>query len=225
MKEPLKRIKETLNQLERQKSSAYFQPGVVKSRTYSFEILLEPPKDDSPQTPEADKVPQLPNLNAASNSYSDPEAEINLEINSLPETQPDIAEDKTQLEQVVDQIQELYYEGPMVDGWLEYYPPAPEPSVGMLREVVFERPLDDLEVDHSLLLEKNSCELSDSSYRLSGLDASGQQWSYPCPLEQLPSVSMAIARYQKLQQLLQKKLDLETRLHQEQGAGVQGEIG
>lgn len=50
-----------------------------------------------------------------------------------------------------------------------------------------------------------------TGYRLCGLDAEGQSWSYPCPPEQLLSVSLAIARYQKLRQLLHRKQHLENR--------------
>jgi len=39
-------------------------------------------------------------------------------------------------------------------------------------------------------------------------------WSRPCPSEQIPSVSLAIARYQRLRQLLARKQQLETRLNQ-----------
>ena len=53
-----------------------------------------------------------------------------------------------------------------------------------------------------------------TGYRLCGLDASGKVWTRPCPPEQVPMVSMAIARHQKLRQLLGRKQYLETRLSQ-----------
>lgn len=111
------------------------------------------------------------------------------------------------LEQVRHQIQDLYHEGPIVDGYLEYYPPA-QGGDPMLREVCFERVIDRFEEVSNLTLGQE-IDLPGASYRLCGVDGSGQQWSYPCPLDQLPSVSMAIARYQKLQQLLQQKHELE----------------
>lgn len=49
-------------------------------------------------------------------------------------------------------------------------------------------------------------------YRLCGLDADGQVWRRPCQPEQLPMISVAIARYQKLRQLLGRKKNLEIRL-------------
>lgn len=42
----------------------------------------------------------------------------------------------------------------------------------------------------------------------------GQFWSRPCPPDQVPSVSVAIARYQKIKQLISRKEELETRLSQ-----------
>ena len=108
--------------------------------------------------------------------------------------------------------QDLYYEGPIVDGWLEYYPPAPAAENCTLREISFERVIDNVEAFGSVSSEQETNSLPGASYRLCGLDASGKQWSYPCPLDQLPSVSMAIARYQQLQQLLQQKQELDQRI-------------
>lgn len=39
-------------------------------------------------------------------------------------------------------------------------------------------------------------------------------WTRPCPSEQVAGISMAIARYQKLRQLLGRKQYLELRLNQ-----------
>jgi hypothetical protein len=61
---------------------------------------------------------------------------------------------------------------------------------------------------------KISSQSSSTGYRLCGLDASGTVWTRPCPPDQVASVSMAIARYQKLRQLLGRKQYLETRLSQ-----------
>jgi hypothetical protein len=57
-------------------------------------------------------------------------------------------------------------------------------------------------------------EVPRTGYRLCGLDADGQLWSRPCPSQQVPYVSLAIARYQKLRILLARKQTLESRLNQ-----------
>lgn len=93
--------------------------------------------------------------------------------------QTDVAATNAQLEQIIQEIQDIYLEGPIVDGWLE-----------------FEQ-------------GKVSRESPRPGYRLCGVDASGQKWSRPCSASQLPSVSIAIARYQKLRQLLERKRYLE----------------
>ena len=53
-----------------------------------------------------------------------------------------------------------------------------------------------------------------TDYKLCGVDAVGQVWSRPCPVEQVPSVSIAIARHQRLRQLLGRKQSIENRLSQ-----------
>jgi hypothetical protein len=87
-----------------------------------------------------------------------------------------------QLEQIHSQIQALYLEGPIVEGWLE---------------TRFATGYDNL-----------------PSYLLCGLDQSGAPWSRVCPPEQLPEVSLAIARYQKLRQYLNQKEAMESHLQQ-----------
>ena len=221
MKNALKRIEEALNQLEKLKNTANPQPSAAKKRTYSFEIFLKTAKsdsdvqqqNDSPEpTPEAAKTPELPYLTSASNSCPLLVEQTSIEINSLAENSIADIDDEAKFKQVLRQIQDLYYEGPIVDGWLEYYPPAPAAENCTLREISFERVIDNVEAFGSVSSEQETNSLPGASYRLCGLDASGKQWSYPCPLDQLSSVSIAIARYQQLQQLLQQKQELDRRM-------------
>lgn len=101
-------------------------------------------------------------------------------MNLAPELPTNVTACQVELQRIVQQIQALYQEGPIVDGWLESNPgKSPQPG-----------------------------------YCLCGLDEAGNMWSYPCPPEQLPSVSMAIARYQQLLQLLERKQQIETRLNE-----------
>ena len=86
-----------------------------------------------------------------------------------------------ELEEVHNQIQAIYMEGPIVDGWLEA----------------------DTGADGSV-----------QGYRLCGLNQHGQLWSRPCPPDQLPGLSVAIARYQTLRQTMAQKHRLEVRLKQ-----------
>ncbi|MBC6419123.1 MAG: hypothetical protein GDA44_10230, partial [Prochloron sp. SP5CPC1] len=52
---------------------------------------------------------------------------------------------------------------------------------------------------------------SQSRYRLCGIDSDGNLWYRPCPSEQVAEVGMAIARSQKLKQLLKRQQDLDSR--------------
>ncbi|NEQ51352.1 MAG: hypothetical protein F6K11_14630 [Leptolyngbya sp. SIO3F4] len=51
-----------------------------------------------------------------------------------------------------------------------------------------------------------------SQYYLCQLDSSGQIQAEPCPSEQVPLLSMAIARYRRLNQLITQKQEIETKL-------------
>ncbi len=53
-----------------------------------------------------------------------------------------------------------------------------------------------------------------AGYRLCRLESNGKLWFCPCPPDQVATVSVAIARYHQLRQLLSRKQDLESRLTQ-----------
>lgn len=53
---------------------------------------------------------------------------------------------------------------------------------------------------------------SSSQYYLCQLDSSGQIQAELCPPEQVPVLSMAIARYRRLNQLIKQKQEIETKL-------------
>lgn len=118
--------------------------------------------------------------------------------------QTDVGTYQAQLQEIVRQIQDIYIEGPIVDGWLESYPRTLEPRTVTLSNESADHLLT--YVEDVYCIEKGmTCESLRPGYRLCGADADGQRWSRPCPLDQLPSVSIAIGRYQRLQQLLERK--------------------
>lgn len=229
MKADLKRIEATLQNLGISTAS-YPKPPATENRSYSFEIgstaqkrnSADQPRGKSRLIPAASvqrfppqqstyQEPVLPNFNSSLNrnrSGSNPASKKN----SLPDY-TDAATCMAEIQKIVAQIKHLYLEGPIVDGWLEsqqYTSPknmtqhgdSVEPKMDYVQEVFnFEQ-------------GKVTCESPRAGYLLCGLDAAGKKWSRPCPLEQLPSVSIAIARYQKLQQLLERKRYFETWLKQ-----------
>ena len=140
----------------------------------------------------------------------------NLAVGLLREVESVVITWQLELEQTVLGIQALYLEGPIVDGWLESHPvgsPQVMQSIGAttLRHAEIERLMD--YVDEICRTNPTTEPEFRTSYRLCGLDSDGQLWSRPCPSQQVPQVSLAIARYQKLRILLARKQTLETRLH------------
>ena len=230
MKPNLKRIEATLHQLPRLSTAAYPKQDASINRTYSFEISSVAQKrnpavqvsDELQQTSSEDtlsnsklqssptqqtvhKEPTLPKFNSLLSSHRN-SSNPTLDVKLLAKPRPDIASYEEQLQEIIHQIQETYMEGPLVDGWLESYPYVP--PVTMRHESVRLANYEEVCIGQ----ENVTCESPRTGYRLCGLDAAGQKWSRFCPVEQLPSISIAIARYQKLQQLLENKHRLERHL-------------
>ena len=232
MKADLKRIKATLQNLGISTAS-YPKPPTTENRSYSFEIGSTTQKGNSAEPPGKGRLipappvqrfppqqstyqePVLPNFNSSINrtrSGSNPASKKN----SLPDY-TDAATCMAEIQKIVAQIKHLYLEGPIVDGWLESQQYTP-PKNMMQRGDSVEPEMDYVQEVFNFEQGKVTCESPRAGYLLCGLDAAGKKWSRPCPLEQLPSVSIAIARYQKLQQLLERKHYFETWLKQNEEA-------
>lgn len=176
------------------------------NRSYSFEINSDNTTQANSSTHHSsqvddtlsDKEPQLPEF--TSPNHSNRQSNNSTYRRFLPKSKMDVATCVAQIRQVVKQIKDLYQEGPIVDGWLESQSQNSSPEV-----VTIEYIRDTYKFGQSEM----TCESPRPGYRLCGVDTCGQKWSYPCPIEQLPSVSIAIARYQKLQYLLARKRSLE----------------
>ncbi|WP_193195253.1 hypothetical protein [Nostoc sp. MG11] len=184
---------------------------------YSAEQNLFP-QHDSVQTFQAqesdDKTPSLPKFKTPSLSSHRHGANPTLAMNLLQEIQEIVAGWQNELQKILQQIQDIYLEGPIVNGWLESNLQEPEQGgTATLRHAEVDRLMDYVE-EICATGKKVSYQSSSTGYRLCGVDNSGKVWSRPCPSDQVPTVSMAIARYQKLRQLLGRKQYLETRLSQ-----------
>ncbi|MEA5563936.1 MULTISPECIES: hypothetical protein [unclassified Anabaena] len=168
-----------------------------------------------PTQEDGGKTPNLPKFKTPSFSNHRHGANPALATNILQEIHEHVAGWQKELHTIVQQIQDIYLEGPIVNGWLESNPWDKEHGgTATLRHGEVERLIDYVEEicapDGSKIPHQNLR----TGYRLCGVDASGKVWSRPCPPNQLATVSMAIARYQKLRQLLGRKQYLETRLSQ-----------
>lgn len=110
------------------------------------------------------------------------------------------------LHRVVSQVEALYHEGPMIDGWLESkgYDAYPRQQRGL--QVGRQHPPQ----PHPSPFQSNDAVAA--FYYVCGYTESGELWSRPCPPEQVAGVSMAISRYQKLQELLRHKQAIERHL-------------
>lgn len=191
----------------------------VIEQTSTSEVVKDSlEQDNSVQTfsaqDEDGKAPSLPKFKSPSFSSHRNAPNPALASNILEEIQEIVAGWQTQLQEVVRQIQDLYLQGPIVNGWLESHEKEPQPEdTATLRHAEVDRLMDYVE-EICANQAKASSESKRTGYRLCGLDDSGEVWSRPCPPEQVPSVSMAIARYQQLRQLIAHKQKLENRLNQ-----------
>lgn len=131
--------------------------------------------------PQVEQRPNLPEFAIAAERHHPFVALTNsaLATNLLKDLQVQVQTWVVNLEAILQQIQVVYEEGPLVDGWLESF---------------------------------NADQPAATGYRLCGLAEDGQVWSRPCPPSQVPDISLAIVRYQRLQTLLRQKQQLESLL-------------
>ncbi|MFM2430602.1 MAG: hypothetical protein RLZZ511_1815 [Cyanobacteriota bacterium] len=174
------------------------------------------PQGDEP-SPEKFKLPQFTNSAATTNTATPSNlgfsrhqngSNPDLALNLLQESLTLVQNWRSELHSIGQQIQTIYREGPVVDGWLECSTQQVEATTAVLRHA---------EVSHLMGYVETLCNdpsQAQPEYRLCGLSQDGRVWSSPCPQKQLASISLAISRHQKLQPLLQRKLVLERQLHQ-----------
>jgi hypothetical protein len=188
-------------------------------------ISVTPLPDETVKPFHAQTVPSLalPKTKPVSFSSHRHATNPDLAISLLKEIEATVVGWQLELEQVILQIQAVYAEGPIVEGWLESQSQDSSSPQGAaaLRHVEVEKLMDYVESicngSHQNSATQATQTVEDSTrtgYRLCGLDADGQLWSRPCPTQQVPYVSLAIARYQKLRILLNNKQALENRLNQ-----------
>lgn len=208
-KHELRRIEATLDQLNPGNSSADTEtsPSVASQSALPAARSVQPfpIRQDSSAAPQPASPPRS--------------ASPHLAIGLLQQIESVVQQWQTDLHHVTHQIQALYAEGPIVDGWLEAHSPETYqtmPSLGAstLRHAEVEHLKEYVDAICSTPQPPFTDNQPRSGYRLCGLDASGQLWSRPCPPQQVPYVSLAIARYQKLRTLLVQKQSLENKLTQ-----------
>ncbi len=196
MKPQLQRITATLEKLDQEYHSQESHP--------SFAIQAE----KANQQKEKSLTPSLPKVKSIPLSNHRNAANPALARNILKEVDTQIAVWQEKLAKLQREIQDLYLEGPIIDGWLESH--ARRLETDQPRPAKVDQLMDYVE---EITTSEVSCQSPRAGYRLCGLDESGQLWRRACPAEQVAELSMAIARYQKLKQLLYQKKQLEIRLN------------
>ncbi len=174
MKPDLKRIEAALQQMD--------------VRTVEQSVLVEPWTTEAPLSLPfylADHIVlaegaiaqplSMPFASPASANPASMPVNAALAVSLLQEMQSTLNGWQTVLQTLTLQVEAIYAEGPMVDGWLE--------------------------------TEEHS-----GGYCLCGLSETGQPWLRDCPAEQVPDVSLAIARFQRFQHILGRKRKMESRL-------------
>lgn len=149
---------------------------------------------------QAKKMPMLPEFQPRSIPSFRNDVSPYLAMNLLKEIEARVSGWQEELQEILQQIQDIYLEGPIIEGWLESdsqkKPGEGEGNRGRMFNNPFQNPEPTV------------------GYRLVGRDRNGNLWVRPCPPAELPSVIVALARYQKLLHLLERKEQLETYLTQ-----------
>ncbi|MEC4804104.1 MAG: hypothetical protein SAJ12_17420 [Jaaginema sp. PMC 1079.18] len=207
MKPELKRIEITLERISQTHPTAKAdEPMQPNPNAPSFDI---DPRVIAQATKPIERVPMLPKLKPLGISSHNHSVSPALALDLLRDIREIIISWQQELQQVLAQIQTVYSEGPLIDGWLESHANRDNPNFDELSVAESDSQMDYVE---ALTEEGISCQTPRPGYRLCGIDEQGKTWSRDCPPEDVPSVSVAIARYQKLRQLLYTKQNLETRL-------------
>lgn len=130
--------------------------------------------------------------------------------------------------QIIQALQMLYAQGPMVDGWLQSSQPInpDQPRREGADDAILRHGDIDTLMRYVEALEQGceesageecieaAMDNSTTQYQLCSLKEDGSVQSQVCPPEQMAAVSVAIARYQKFKQLMSQKQLIETKLEQ-----------
>lgn len=162
-------------------------------------------------------LPLLPRRKLPTFSRHRHDANPALAVKVLQDIQMAVEAWHQDLKQTVHRIQALYMEGPIVDGWLETVDEHPNQAAALDAALLRHGDPQALsgyveQLCQSLESPPAGTDLGRPGYRLCSLDSDGRVQYFPCPPEQLSTISLAIARHQKLRQLLDHKQFLEAKL-------------
>lgn len=150
-------------------------------------------------------LPDLPKLKATVVSHHRHQANPHFALDLLQDLQGQARQWVGELQRLQREIQGVYLDGPLIDGWLQ--------SAATGKREAADKVLTPAEMK--------------GGYALCGLDEYGKLWSKPCPVTEIPAVSLAIARYHRLKKLLAQKQQIEQKLERLVGSleGLYEEYG
>jgi len=220
MSSQLKKIEATLKRLNQkyqnnndQKTKLTFgsqKVEKVNDHCHTKDINLETELSPTVKNQTALSLPnfQIKNQSNSSHLYISNSA---LPMNLLADLQKKVIQWQNSLIDIHQKIQAIYQEGPLLDCWLESHQNISFSVSNQTRKANQDHLMGYIEE----LTENNiSYQSPRFGYHLCGRDKTGKIWSQSCPADQVGEVTIAIARYQKLQQLLAEKKKIETRLTQ-----------
>ncbi|MDY7015507.1 MAG: hypothetical protein SVX43_18310 [Cyanobacteriota bacterium] len=200
----LKRIETTLEQLAARNAPVAADRPTLPSASPSFSLEVNP-SSTGQSKPRTLDLPKLPLAFSPDRETIDPDRSLDI----LHEIGEIVAGWQEELQQISLELQLVYEEGPLIDGWLESHDSNSMPNFTAPSKAERDGLMNYVEAFRD---ERVSYQTPRPGYRLCGIDESGRFWSQDCPDDQVVDVSLAIARYQKLQQLLVRKHNLQTRL-------------
>ncbi|MGJ3249961.1 MAG: hypothetical protein ACFE0J_02345 [Elainellaceae cyanobacterium] len=228
MKTDLRRIETALNQLNRHDRGKPIPSRTIPlkqlasdSSICSFKIqpsnqesLVRSSAIHSADAQPAMRAPlgELPNQPVSPSSAlakSTHQTHPELALGLLKELESLVVTWQAKLRQLQAQIQALYQEGPIVDGWLEAHRTQSTTQLAIASPA---SPVFPHQPPTAFLPVSESDSANRMGYRLCNYDVNGQLCSRVCPPDQLPQISRAIARYQKLKQLIHQRQHIENRL-------------
>ncbi|PSN20170.1 hypothetical protein C7271_03570 [filamentous cyanobacterium CCP5] len=162
------------------------------------------------------RLPSLPRTKRPVLSSHRHDANPAMALKVLQDIQTAVNSWHQELRQVVGQIQDLYLEGPIVEGWLEAVPEGTGTAENSEASVLRHADPQDLEgyVDQHWGQPQAGTHSGEPAprYNLCRLDADGRLQCQLCPVDQLAHITRAVARHQRLRQHLSQKHYLESRL-------------
>lgn len=163
------------------------------------------------------KMPTLPRLKASDSPQHT--AKPALVVNVLKAIEGIALGWQDELHQCLRHIQNVYAEGPIVDGWLESYATGSNDGQTVhstetndrMNATNNDRDRSGQASDRVSSVIHTTADFDAArGCRLCGFNDDGQLWFRYCPPEQVPAVSLAIDRCERMKRLLTRKQHLET---------------